>query len=105
MKKADLEVLNPIAITEVEQVTVVPPVDTLEGKKILLVYNGKLNSNIAVERIGDLLQERFTGLERKSIFYPTPLRFTKEQIAEETNGVLGTVGTTSDTIMGKGAGG
>lgn len=65
--KAVLEVLNPVASMEVERVIPVPRLTTLDSKRILLYFNGKINSNVAVEEVQKQLEKRVTGSEFKIV--------------------------------------
>ena len=60
---ASLEVLNPIASTEVERVQPVPRLTTLNNKRVLLYWNRKLHADVAVDEVKKLLGKRFTGIE------------------------------------------
>ena len=65
--QAVLEVLNPVASMEVERVIPVPRLTTLDSKRILLYFNGKINSNVAVEEVQKQLEKRVTGSEFKIV--------------------------------------
>jgi hypothetical protein len=65
--KAILEVLNPVASMEVKQVEPVPRLTTLDNKRILLYYNGKINSNVAVGEVQKQLEKRVAGSKFKIV--------------------------------------
>lgn len=58
-----LEVLNPIASTEVDRVEPVPRLTTLNNKRVLLYWNRKLHADVAVGEVKKLLERRFAGIE------------------------------------------
>ena len=58
-----LEILNPIASTEVERVQPVPRLTTLNNKRVLLYWNRKLHADVAVDEVKKLLEKRFAGIE------------------------------------------
>jgi hypothetical protein len=60
-----LEVLNPIATMEVQRVVPVPRLESLDNKRILLYYNGKINSDVAVQEVKSHLEQRFPRSEFK----------------------------------------
>jgi hypothetical protein len=78
---ATLEVLNPIAVFEVERVAPTPPIMDLNSKRIGLCWNRKEHGDIALQRIGDLLQNRFEALQFKFLL-PTDISrpFLREQL-------------------------
>lgn len=41
----------------------VPRIDTLDGKKVGLLWNGKPNGDFFLDRVAELLKERFSGVE------------------------------------------
>ena len=71
-----LEVLNPVApvLGEVNASPMAPRPESLEGKTIGLVWNGKANGDVALKRAGEMIQSKVPGVEVK--FYsgalPTP---------------------------------
>lgn len=81
--KATLEVLNPIAVFKVERVTPTPRIHDLNGKRIGLCWNKKEHGDIALQRIKDLLHERFEALQLKFLL-PTDISrpFLQEQLDE-----------------------
>jgi hypothetical protein len=61
--EAVLEVLNPIATMQVERVVPAPRLQTLDGKRVLLYSNAKINSDVAVQEIKTHLAQRFPTAE------------------------------------------
>jgi hypothetical protein len=61
----NLEVLNPIASMEVERVVPTPRPANLDNKRILLYWNRKLHTDVAVDQVKKQLEKRFAGLELK----------------------------------------
>ena len=60
-----LEVLNPLAMLEVKRIVPAPRVTDLNHKRVLLYWNGRLHSDVAIERVQELFAKRFTGQEFK----------------------------------------
>lgn len=58
-----LEVLNPIATMQVQRVVPAPRVQTLDGKRVLLYSNAKINSDVAVQEIRTHLAGRYPTAE------------------------------------------
>ena len=57
---ASWELINPKGIADVDPITVAPhSFDTLNGKTVVLRANGKHNSDNFLDRIAELLLERF----------------------------------------------
>jgi hypothetical protein len=52
------EVINPAGVVEIKQVQLAPRITTLEGKTIVLRWNGKHNGDNFLNRIAELLKER-----------------------------------------------
>lgn len=59
---ARLEVLNPVAQTEEQSILPAPRPDDLAGKRIGLYWNMKSGGDLALDRLEELLKERFTGI-------------------------------------------
>ena len=56
--KQKWEVLNPEGVIKIEPMKINPHPSTLEGKTIMLRWNGKHNGDKFLERVGELLKER-----------------------------------------------
>ena len=71
-----LAVHNPVApvLGDLEATPMAPRPDSLEGKTIGLVWNGKANGDVALRRAGELIQSRVPDVKLR--FYsgalPTP---------------------------------
>jgi hypothetical protein len=61
--KVELEVLNPEGKIKKKGKTLAPRLETLEGKKIGLVWNGKPVGDKLLYEIGKLLKERYPTAE------------------------------------------
>ena len=61
--RVELEVLNPEGKIVKKEKSLAPRLETLEGKKIGLVWNGKPNGDKLLNEIGDLLKERYPTAE------------------------------------------
>lgn len=81
-----LEMLNPLAMLEIKRTAPAPRVTDLNNKRVLLYWNGKLNSDVAVQRVRELFEKRFTGQEFK-VFkgIATFVALPKEMVNEIVN--------------------
>ena len=52
------ELLNPEGVVQVEPMALAPRITTLEGKTVVLRWNGKPNGNILLDRVAELLSEK-----------------------------------------------
>ena len=52
------EVINPAGVVEIQQVQLAPRITTLEGKTIVLRWNGKHNGDNFLDRIAELLKAK-----------------------------------------------
>ena len=59
---ARLEVMNPIAHAEDRSIPPAPRQDDLAGKRIALYWNMKSGGDLALDRLEQLLKERFSGI-------------------------------------------
>lgn len=59
LKGADFKVVSPLGEETVEEVTMVPRLDTLEGKTICLTWNGSFKSNVTLPIIAELLSKKY----------------------------------------------
>jgi hypothetical protein len=56
--KQQWELLSPEGVIKIEAMKVNPHPSTLEGKTVMLRWNGKHNGDKFLERVGELLKER-----------------------------------------------
>jgi len=61
--KQKWEVLNPEGVIKIEPVKITPHPPTLEGKTVMLRWNGKHNGNHFLNRIGELLLEEVKDIK------------------------------------------
>jgi hypothetical protein len=61
--KMNWELINPEGVTRLEFKSANPHPASLEGKTVLLRWNGKHNGNILLERIGRLLEEKINNIK------------------------------------------
>jgi hypothetical protein len=54
----DWEVINPAGVVQIKQEQLAPRINTLEGKTIVLRWNGKHNGDNFLNRIAELLKEK-----------------------------------------------
>jgi hypothetical protein len=54
-----LKVVSPVGETTVEEITMAPRLDNLEGKTICLIWNSAFKSNVTLSVIADLLKNQY----------------------------------------------
>ena len=91
-----LEVLSPVARQRaMESVTPINPrLESLNDKTIGLVWSGTHGGDVALNRVGEMLQERFENIETRFYTggnYPNPPHILR-QAAEECDAVVGATG-------------
>ena len=95
----ELRIVNPQAVTVIESVQAAPRLDALKGKTIGLYWNMKAGGDIALERTGKLLAERFTDTDFKN-FVGSVGAMLRHATAEDADKVArecdAVIGTTSD---------
>ena len=69
---ASLEVMNPVAAVDERNVLPAARLKDLDGKKIGLWWNSKPGGNFAVERLAELLENRYPGLDLRKFTVPFP---------------------------------
>ena len=57
-KTQEWEVVNPAGVVQIKQVQLAPRITTLEGKTIVLRWNGKHNGDNFLNRVAELLNEK-----------------------------------------------
>jgi hypothetical protein len=57
------ELVNPEGVVRIVSMNLPPRLSTLEGKTVLLRWNGKPNGNILLDRIAELLAEKVRGVK------------------------------------------
>ncbi len=91
-----LEVMNPVApvLGDVEATPPAPRPDSLEGKTIGLVWNGKANGDVALKRAGELIRRRVPDVSLK--FYSGALPTPKPVMGRVKSEVDVAIGCTAD---------
>ena len=91
-----LEVMNPVApvLGDVEATPPAPRPDSLEGKTIGLVWNGKANGDVALKRAGELIRRRIPDVSLK--FYSGALPTPKPVMDRAKSEVDVAIGCTAD---------
>ncbi len=94
---AELIVLNPVAqlaseMSESLRAPQRPP--TLEGRRVGLFWNRKPGGNFALQRVGELLQQRYPGVEMH--LYDARRPIPEELIPQIRGSCDVVVGTTAD---------
>ena len=57
------EILNPEGVIKIEPMEINPHPSTLEGKTVLLRWNGKHNGDKFLDRVAELLAQRVKGIK------------------------------------------
>jgi len=63
LKGADLKVVSPLGEVTVEEGTMAPRLDTLEGKTICMTWNGSFKSNVTLTVIAELLSKKYPTIK------------------------------------------
>ncbi|MBE0481775.1 MAG: hypothetical protein IBX68_12470 [Dehalococcoidia bacterium] len=78
-----LVVLNPIGIFKPDRVPPAPRLKDLNNRKIGLHWNEKPRGDIALERVKEILEERYSGLQTRFLPSTNIVRpLTDEQLSE-----------------------
>jgi dipeptidase len=97
MEQYSLQVLNPVAVYQFKPLSPAKRLKELKNKKIGLYWNHKARGNIALERVKELLSERFEGMTFE--WFETPISSEASPEWFETvrkSGVDGIVASTGD---------
>ncbi|MFH1651863.1 MAG: hypothetical protein ABID87_07190, partial [Chloroflexota bacterium] len=89
----ELEVLNPEAEYEKPVHGAAPRLKDLDGKKIGLFWNGKLNGDKLLQAVGSLLRERVPSVEL--VRYNLTISVGADNVkrmAEECDGIIAAIG-------------
>lgn len=92
-----LQILNPTAILRYSPLPPAKRLQELKNKKIGLYWNHKARGNIALERVKELLTERYEGMTFEWFETPISMEATKEWFENvKKRGVDGVVASTGD---------
>lgn len=92
---AQLEVLNPVAATPApEAAKLSPRPRSLEGKTVGLLWNGSPNGDVALKRVGELIQIRAKNVRVEFYSGTRPLHKALLQKAQQECDVF--IGLTAD---------
>lgn len=96
-EKYSLKVLNPISIRKFTPIKPANRLKDLNNKKIGLYWNHKARGNVALDRVKELLSERFKGITFEWFETPISAEATKEWFENvKGRGVDGVVCSTGD---------
>ena len=87
-----LDAMNPVALVlgEVDATAKAPRPSSLEGKTIGLVWNGKANGDVALRRVGELIQQRVPSIKVKFYSGALPIpTFILDQTKAEVDLAIG----------------
>ncbi len=91
MEKVMLKVVDPTGADVPGRVNPAPPLDTLEGKRIGLVWNQKPRSDVLLDYVQELLHERFPSARFSKWLVPIctpPETGLREKIAAEVDAII-----------------
>jgi len=92
-----LKVLNPVSLIEINPITPAERLKSLKNKKIGLYWNHKARGNIALDRVKELISERFEGTTFEWFETPISAEASKEWFENvKKKGVDGVVASTGD---------
>jgi len=92
-----LRVLNPVGILRFSPLPYARRLKDLRQRKIGLYWNNKARGDVALERVKDLLSERFEGITFEWFETPISVEATKEWFEKvKKSGVDGIVASTGD---------
>jgi len=92
-----LQILNPTAILRYSPLPPAKRLPDLKNKKIGLYWNHKARGNIALERVKELLTERYTGMTFEWFETPISVEASKEWFENvKKKGIDGVVASTGD---------
>ena len=90
-----LDVLNPVAATHAaEAAKLAPRAESIEGKTVGLVWNGSPNGDIALKRVGELIQKRVKNIRVEFYSGTIPLHKALLQKAQQECDVF--IGSSGD---------
>lgn len=95
--QSSLRVLNPVAILEFEPIAPAKRLTDLTNKKIGLYWNMKARGNVALDRVKEVLSERFAGMTFEWFEQHHSIEPSKEWFEKiKKSGVDGIVASTGD---------
>ena len=92
-----LKILNPVGILNFKPLPPAPRLKELNNKKIGLYWNHKARGNVALDRVKELLSQRFEGMTFEWFETRISVEATKEWFEDvRKKGVNGVVASTGD---------
>ncbi len=96
-RSCSLQIMNPTAILRYTPMPPAKRMADLRNKKIGLYWNHKARGNIALERVKELLTERYSGMTFEWFETPISMEASKEWFENvRKKGVDGVVASTGD---------
>lgn len=91
---ASLGVMNPVAEIEDKSVRPAARLKSLAGKRLGLWWNTKPGGNFAFDRVSELLERRYPGIEIRRFTHPFPTSPAgpQEVVDNRCDAVIGTSG-------------
>jgi hypothetical protein len=96
---AELSVLNPVSIKREIKFTHANRLDSLNGKKIALVWNGKAGGDILLKYTAELLSEKYPNMNFEFILGDAGSmmrHLTPKQVNRIAKECVGVIGSTAD---------
>lgn len=92
-----LQILNPVGVLRFKVLPPAKRLDDLRNKKIGLYWNRKARGEVALEKVKELLSERFAGIAFEWFETPTAVGATREWLENvKKKGVDGVVASSGD---------
>ena len=88
-KMTQLAVRNPVAQAKLGTTVLAPRLSSFNNKKIALWWNGKGGGDVAVTRIGQLLENKFSGIKLEMIRAATTGGKAQVEHAKSFDAVVG----------------
>ena len=92
-----LRILNPVGILNYKPISPAKRLTGLKGKKIGLYWNRKARGNVALDRVKEILTQRFEGMSFEWFETKVSVEASQEWFENlKRQGVDGAVGATGD---------
>lgn len=92
-----LRILNPVGILNVQPLSPAKRLSDLKNKKIGLYWNRKARGNVALDRVKELLSQKYDGLSFEWFETPVSVEASPQWFENvKKKGVHGVVGATGD---------
>jgi hypothetical protein len=101
-KMQDTAVYCPTGVTVTKKyLDISPRVDTLEGKRVGLLWNGKPNGDLFLNRVAELLENKYKGIETIKFWEVDPERTAL--VTKYSEEVLDRIANSADIVIASSA--